>query len=295
MLDLFCGINTGLTVVLQAGIPVRKYLYVERDETTRRVSLRHLALLMQRYPELLPRSAIRRYQRALPSNITLLGVQDLVKVGLIDLVITKWPCQGHIQAGHGEGLCDPRFRMFWEMLRMLRHLQTHQARAPTYILENVPLLGDTRFHVMAIVHEIQSKIGPTILLDATSVGLRAHRPQLWWKNLLLREVLKRAYETVSQSSHLIVDSILDIGRCSQVVRVADRSPMAMVNRVGQPRMSLPTFVSFPASHAYREGGLGLVWDICSQRLVEPNANERKHAMGFPIGVTLVPFIFEASR
>jgi hypothetical protein len=65
------------------------------------------------------------------------------------------------------------------------------------------------------------------------------------------------------SSHLIVDSILDIGRCSQVVRVADRSPMAVVNRVGQPRMALPTFVSFPASHAYREGGPGFVWDTCS--------------------------------
>jgi hypothetical protein len=60
-------------------------------------------------------------------------------------------------------------------------------------------------------------------------------------------------------------------------------------------MALPTFVSFPTSHAYREGGLGLVWDICSQRLVEPNADEKERAMGFPIGVTSVPFIFEASR
>ncbi len=64
--------------------------------------------------------------------------------------------------------------------------------------------------------------------------------------------------------HLIVDSILDIGRRSQVVKVANRSPMAVVNQVGQPRMALPTFVSFPASHAYREGGIGLVWDTCSQ-------------------------------
>ncbi len=37
---------------------------------------------------------------------------------------------------------------------MLHHLQTHQARALAYILENVPLLGDIRFHVMASVHEI---------------------------------------------------------------------------------------------------------------------------------------------
>ncbi len=115
---------------------------------------------------------------------------------------------------------------------MLRHLQTHQARVPAYILENVPLLGDTRSHVMANVHQIRSWIGPTVLLDAVRVGLHAHRPRLRWTNLLLREVLRRAYEIVPRSSHLIVDNILDIGRCFQVVKVVDRSPMAVVNRVG---------------------------------------------------------------
>jgi hypothetical protein len=46
MLDLLGGINTGLAIVLQASIPIRKYFYVERDETARKVSSRHLALLM---------------------------------------------------------------------------------------------------------------------------------------------------------------------------------------------------------------------------------------------------------
>jgi hypothetical protein len=58
MLDLFGGINTDLVTVLQAGIQVRKYFYVERNEAARRVSSCHVALLMRQYPELLPRSAI---------------------------------------------------------------------------------------------------------------------------------------------------------------------------------------------------------------------------------------------
>jgi hypothetical protein len=152
--------------------------------------------------------------------------------------------------------------MFWEMLRVLCHLQTHQARVPAYILENVPLLGDTRSHVMVSVHQIQSWIGPTVLLNAARVGSRAHRPRLWWTNLLPKEVLRRAYEILPRSFHLIVDSILDIGRRSQVVKVVDRSPMAVVNRVGQPRMALPTFVNFPTSHAYKRNGPELVWDTC---------------------------------
>ncbi len=281
--------------MLQAGILVWKYFYMERDETAKRVSSCHLALLMRRYPELLPRLAIRGYQWALPSDIALLGAQDLARVSPINLVIARWPCQGHIWAGRGEGLRDPQSRMFWEMLRVLCHLQTHHAHVPAYILENVPLLGDTRSHVMASVHQIWFWIGPTVLLDATRVGLRAHRPQLLWTNLLPREVLRQAYETVPRYSHLIVDNILHIGQRSQVVNVVDRSPMVVVNRVGQLRMVLPTFVSFPASHAYKEGGPRVVWDTCLQQLVEPNADEKERAMGFPIGMTFVPSISEASR
>jgi hypothetical protein len=94
-------------------------------------------------------------------------------------------------------------------------------------------------------------------------------------------VLRRAYGTVPRSSYLTMDSILDIERHSQVVRIIDRSPMAVVNQVGQLRMALPTFVNFPTSRAYREGGPGLVWDTCSQRLVETNVDEKECAMGFP--------------
>jgi hypothetical protein len=46
VLDLFGGISIGLIAVLQASIPVWKYLYVERDETVKKVSSHHLALLM---------------------------------------------------------------------------------------------------------------------------------------------------------------------------------------------------------------------------------------------------------
>jgi len=47
VLDLFGGISTGLVAMLQVSIPVQKYLYMDRDETARRVSSHHLALLMR--------------------------------------------------------------------------------------------------------------------------------------------------------------------------------------------------------------------------------------------------------
>ncbi|BBN20292.1 hypothetical protein Mp_8g17980 [Marchantia polymorpha subsp. ruderalis] len=295
LLDLFGGISTGLAVVLQSGILVRRYLYVEKDETARRVSSRHVAQLMRRFPSLLPRSAVRGFQKALPSDISLLGALDLDRVGHIDMVIAGWPCQGHTRAGHGTRLHDPRSRMFWEMMRVLRHLQVQQTRSPAYILENVPLLGDTRAQLMASVHQVRAWIGSVVLLDAAKVGSRAHHARLWWTNLLPREILRHAYDSVQHDSTLTVDSILDVSRHSQVVRVADRSPMALVNRVGQPRMALPTFVNYPASHAYRDGGPGLLWDSTLHQLVEPNADERERAMGFFTGVTAASSVSEASR
>jgi hypothetical protein len=295
VLDLFGGMSTGLAAVLQAGLRVRRYAYVERDETARRVSLHHISGLLRRYPDLLPRSAVQGYQRSLPADIMLLGAQDLDRIGPIDLVIAGWPCQGHTRAGRGQGLDDPRSRMFWEMLQVLRYLQDHQVRPPAFILENVSLMGDTRPSVISAAMAVRTGLGRAVPLDAARVGSRAHRPRLWWTNLLPREVLRRSFEKIRRPPTLTVDTILDPGRRSQVVRVADIPPIAVVNLVGRPRMALPTLMSFPGSYAFRDGGPGMVWDSSTQRLEEPNADERERAMGFPTGVTAAPSVSELSR
>lgn len=139
-----------------------------------------------------------------------MGALDLDRIGHIDLMIAGWPCKGHTRVGHGAGLHDPRSRMFWEMLRVLRHLQEQQTRSPAYILENVPLLGDTRAQLMASVHEVSAWIGFAVLLDAVRVGSRAHRARLWWTNLLPREILRHAYDSVHCDPTLTVDRILDV-------------------------------------------------------------------------------------
>jgi hypothetical protein len=36
----------------------------------------------------------------------------------------------------------------------------------------------------------------------------------------------------------------------------DHPPLAMVNNVGFPQLTLPTFKSFPCFHAFKDGGLG---------------------------------------
>jgi hypothetical protein len=60
----------------------------------------------------------------------------------------------------------------------------------------------------------------------------------------------------------------------------DRRPLVVVNKVGLPRVALPTFLNFPHFHAFRNGGLGMIWDSHSSSMEEPNVDERERAMGF---------------
>ncbi|OAE22418.1 hypothetical protein AXG93_2381s1140 [Marchantia polymorpha subsp. ruderalis] len=89
-------------------------------------------------------------------------------------------------------------------------------------------------------------------LESTSVALTSvvgFIGVLTWSDDLLEGNMSTddtlVYEEVEEirDPTLTVDSILDVSRHSQVVRVADRSPMVLVNRIGKPQMALPTLVS----------------------------------------------------
>jgi hypothetical protein len=58
LLELFGGIGTSLAVVLQAGIKVQRYVYVDTDDAARQVAKHHSRGLLVRFPELLTTTAI---------------------------------------------------------------------------------------------------------------------------------------------------------------------------------------------------------------------------------------------
>ena len=92
-----------------------------------------------------------------------------------------------------------------------------------------------------------------------------------------------------------MDHILDEGRHAQVVVQDDQPPLAVVNRVGIPRLALPTLVSYPGSYAFRDQGPRLVWDTTTQRLEEPQADECECAIGFFTGTIVAPKMTEVQR
>jgi site-specific DNA-cytosine methylase len=64
-------------------------------------------------------------------------------LGLVDLIISSWECQGFSTAGFGEGLSDTKSGLFMDMLRLITWVQSI---SPTlgYVIENTPSQFDQR-------------------------------------------------------------------------------------------------------------------------------------------------------
>jgi hypothetical protein len=69
----------------------------------------------------------------------------------------------------------------------------------------------------------------------------------------------------------------------------DFTPLVVVNKVGLPCVALPTLLSFPHSHAFKDGGLEKIWDSHSSSMEEPLQMRRNE----PWGSTLTPHLCKA--
>jgi site-specific DNA-cytosine methylase len=104
LLELFGGIGTSLAAVLQAGIKVQRYVYIDTDEAAQQVAKHHSRGLCIRFPELLSTTALLSTFFSLTGDISLISEKNLHWLGHVDLVIASWPCQGMSMAGNQNGL-----------------------------------------------------------------------------------------------------------------------------------------------------------------------------------------------
>jgi len=49
LLELFKGLNFGLIAILQFGVPIWRYHYLERDSQAKQASMQHIMMLQQHY------------------------------------------------------------------------------------------------------------------------------------------------------------------------------------------------------------------------------------------------------
>jgi site-specific DNA-cytosine methylase len=73
-------------------------------------------------------------------------------------------------AGNQNGLQDGRSSRFYDMVRVIRYLQTSQRRPPGYIVENVPIMSSSRSRTLKNMLKIHGIPGVPVLIDAAAVG-----------------------------------------------------------------------------------------------------------------------------
>jgi hypothetical protein len=69
LLELFGGIGTGLEALLQSGMVVRRYFYVDIDPITRQVATLRMMELTARFPQQFATTAWKASFTFLPSDI----------------------------------------------------------------------------------------------------------------------------------------------------------------------------------------------------------------------------------
>ena len=112
-----------LRAALAANYNIRCYTYVDKDPISRRIALTTLKALQRQYPLQLPDAAIRSFDKRLPQDISQGSVTFLEGLlqfnGPVDLLGGSWECQSVSRAGRQLGAMDPRFKFFYDLVRIV--------------------------------------------------------------------------------------------------------------------------------------------------------------------------------
>ena len=150
VLSLFDGMSCGQIALQKSGFQVDKYFASEIDKY-----------------------AIKVAKANYPDMVHLGDVQDVKADDLpqIDLLIGGSPCQGFSFAGKQLNFNDPRSKLFWEFVRLLKEL-----RPKYFLLENVKMKQQS----MDVITEALG-VEPT-LINSGLVSAQ-NRPRYYWTNI----------------------------------------------------------------------------------------------------------------
>ena len=150
ILSLFDGISCGRVALERAGIKVDNYYSSEIDEFAIHVS-RH------NYPD------IKQIGNVL--NV------DGSRLGEIDLLMGGSPCQGFSFAGKRLAFEDPRSKLFFEFVRILK-----ECKPKYFLLENVRMKQE-------FVDVISEHLGVAPLLINSALVSAQNRYRYYWTNI----------------------------------------------------------------------------------------------------------------
>jgi site-specific DNA-cytosine methylase len=150
ILGLFDGISCGQIALQRAGVQYDNYYASEIDPHAIKVTQHHFPSTVQL------------------GDVTQISGADLPQ---IDLLCGGSPCQGMSSAGKRLGLEDPRSKLFWEFVRLLK-----ETKPRYFLLENV-----------VMTKADQAIITEALCVEAVEIDSAAltaqHRRRLYWTNI----------------------------------------------------------------------------------------------------------------
>ena len=150
VLSLFDGMSCGQIALEKAGIEVGKYYAAEIDKYAIKVAKAN-------YPDMIHLGDVREVK-----------ADSLLK---IDLLIGGSPCQGFSFAGKQLNFDDPRSKLFWEYVRLLKALK------PKYfLLENVKMKKES----MDVITEA---LGVEPIFINSNLVSAQNRQRYYWTNI----------------------------------------------------------------------------------------------------------------
>jgi len=299
----FGGMCSGLEMCLDAGIPIKRYVYSDTAEAAQKVAKFRVQQLHYRHPELLPRSATAGMWD-LGHDVTQVTGEALEAVVRSHpdsrwLVIGGFECQDMSSAGQGRGLYGRRSGTFQHLLRILQGLHQQLPRDHLgYVVENTAAQHNWKHEEIRKKDfpYICTELGMPVCMDAAQHGSYAHRLRNFWTNLADTSVMREQAAQVVRNPQRMVQDILREGVTAQTSTHTDSRPMYRCNRAGHEMRAFPTLMSKIGSYAFRDGNVGMVRDSSIEGgYRELDIEERERVLGYAVGSTAAPGVTTAER
>lgn len=174
VISLFDGMSCGQIALERAGLKVNNYYASEIDKHGIKITLKN-------YPNTRQMGDVSKW------------VDD--DLPWADLLIGGSPCQGFSKAGKGLNFDDPRSKLFFEFVRILKALKAKNKKLK-FLLENVNMKKEYQ----EIITEILG-VGP-IRINSDLVSAQ-RRDRLYWTNI--------EGVTIPENKNILLEQIIDSG------------------------------------------------------------------------------------
>lgn len=188
VLSLFDGMSCGQIALNRTGIKVENYFASEIDK-----------------------HAISVTQKNFPNTIQIGDVQNINPEELpkIDLLIGGSPCQGFSFAGKGLNFDDPRSKLFFEFVRLLK-----ECKPKWFLLENVKMKKEFK-------DIISEQLGVKPILINSSLVSAQNRERLYWTNIPI--------QGLPNDKGLFLKDIIEIGSGKKLSEQTAQRPRTLRN------------------------------------------------------------------